>query len=202
MGFFSESFDGVVGVRTIDPDVAVHPDAEVELHAAGCGLFADETQHGEIAVAFCVGELRDAYVVAGHGEEERISEEEVGVGDVADEVVSDSEGEVEAIEAVSREHGEIAPPHLVIVVPGLVLDFADEETGDAAHLVCRLFGEGWNICEGDDGIFGLLCAIGEVEQSVCKGSRGVSAGEGELPACGCAGRDAEHFGSCRAGFGL
>ena len=78
------------------------------------------------------GRLRGADVVAGHGEEEGVGEQEVGVGDGAQEVVADAEAEVEAVEAVFREHGEVMRPHLAVVEPGLVFDLAGEEALDAA----------------------------------------------------------------------
>ena len=87
-----QSLDGVVGVGAVDPLVAVHPDAELELHAAGHGLLADELQHLEVAVALGVRQLRNPHVVARHGQQERIGKEEVAVGDVAKEVVADAEG--------------------------------------------------------------------------------------------------------------
>ena len=127
-----ESFDGVVRMRAVLPLVAVHPEAQLELEAVGGGLLADEAQRFEIAVALGVRQVRGADVVAGHGEEERVGEEEIGVGDRAQEVVADAEAEVEAVEAVLREHGEVVRPHLAVVEPGLVFDLAGEKALDAA----------------------------------------------------------------------
>ncbi len=132
VGFGVESLDGVVGVRAVLPLVAVHPEAQLELEAVGGGLLADEAQGFQIAVALGVRQVHGAHVVAGHRKEERVGEEEIRVGDAAQEIVSDAEAEVEAVEAVFGEHGEVARPHLAVVEPGLVFHLAGEEALNAA----------------------------------------------------------------------
>src|ERR1022692_1580912 len=127
-----ESLDGVVRMRAVLPLVAMHPDAQLELEAVGGGLLADEAQRFEIAVALLVRQVRGADIVARHGEKEGVGEEKVGVGDSAQEVVAYAEAEVEAVEAVFREHGEVTRPHLAVVKPGRVFDLAGEEALDAA----------------------------------------------------------------------
>src|ERR1039457_6136511 len=127
-----ESLDGVVRMRAVLPLVAVHPEAQLELEAVGGGLLADEAQRFEIAVALLVRQVRGADIVARHGEKEGVGEEKVGVGDSAQEVVAYAEAEVEAVEAVFREHGEVTRPHLAVVKPGRVFDLAGEEALDAA----------------------------------------------------------------------
>ena len=103
-----ESLDGVVRMRAVLPLVAVHPEAQLELEAMGGGLLADEAQRFQIAVALGVRQVGRAHVVAGHGEQEGVGKQEVGVGDRAQEIVADAEAEVEAVEAVFREHGEVS----------------------------------------------------------------------------------------------
>ncbi len=92
-------------------------------------------------VAFGVGEVAGADFVPWYiGKEERIGEEEVGVGDFAEEIVADAEGEVEAVEAVLGEHGEILGPHVAVVEPGLVFELAAEEAHVAADGKIGQFG--------------------------------------------------------------
>ena len=178
--FRGEPFDGVVGVRAVDPLVAVHPEAELEIDAAGHGLLADELQHFQVAVALGVGELRDAHVVAGDVEQERIGEEKIGVGDAAQEVVADAEAQVEAVEALGGQHREVARPHFAVVVPGLVFDVAGEEAGDAADRVggalrkCCLDGE------GGGRVGGVADAVGKFEEGVDQAARVVAGGEQDV----------------------
>ena len=114
----------------------MHPKAELELHAASYGLLGDELQHLEIRVALAVGQLGNAHVVAGNGHQERISEEEICVGDLPDEVVADAQRQIETIEPVRRQHRQILRPHLAIVVPGLVFHVAGEEPGPCCECGC------------------------------------------------------------------
>ena len=111
----------------------MHPQAQLELQAVADGLLADEAQSFEIAIALGVRQVRGADVVAWHGEEEGVGEQKVGVGDSAQEIVADAEAEVEAVEPVFREHGEVMRPHLAVVKPGLVLDLAGEQALHAAY---------------------------------------------------------------------
>ena len=138
MAFLGQTCDRVVGIRAIDPLVAVHPNAQLKLQAARHGLFADEFQHFEIPLAFGVGQLRHPHVVTRHGQQERVGEKEIPVRDIAEKVVADPQRQIEAIEALRRQHGEIGGPHLAVVVPGLVFDLADKEPVQAAHDIGRL----------------------------------------------------------------
>src|SRR5581483_5261962 len=61
-----QAFDGVVGIGTVDPTVAMHPDAELEIDAPRDRLLADEAQHLQIAFAFRVRQLRHAHVIPRH----------------------------------------------------------------------------------------------------------------------------------------
>ena len=79
------------------------------------------------------GRLRRAHVVAGHGEQERIEEEQVGVRHLLEDVVAEPEGKVEPVEALRGQHGEIVRPHLAVVEPGLVERLAGELPHHAAH---------------------------------------------------------------------
>ena len=96
-----EALDKVSGVGTPGELVSVHPDAKLELEPAGDSLVADEAQHLEVAVALRVRQVRDAHVVAGHVDEERIEEQQVAVGDLLQEVVAEAEGQMEPVEAVA-----------------------------------------------------------------------------------------------------
>ena len=140
VGFGSEAFDGVVGVGARDPAVAVHPDAQLELHAARHGLLADEAQHLQVAIALGVRQLRHAHVIPGHGKQEWIGKQKVRIGDGGQEVVADAQREIEPVEALRRQHGQVRRPHLAVVVPGLVFDFAGEEARDAADGIGRALG--------------------------------------------------------------
>src|ERR1700722_3075504 len=125
------------------------------------GLLADEAQSFEVAVTLGVPQVYGADVVAGHGEEEGVSEKEVGVGHGAQEIVANAEAEVEASELVLREHGKVMRPHLAVVEPGLVFDLAGEKALDTADGVGRPFrGRGQ--------------AQGGLRQSGCAGQRGGS----------------------------
>ena len=75
-----------------------------------------------------------ADVVAWHGEKERIGKQKIGVGDLAQEIVTNTEAEIEAVELIFREHGEVMWPHVTIVKPGFVFDLAGEKALDAADI--------------------------------------------------------------------
>ena len=120
----------------------------------------------QIAVAFGVGQLRDPHVVAGNGEQERIGEQEIGVGDLAEKVVADAEGQVEAVEALRGQHGEVPRPHLAVVVPGLVFHVAGEQPGDAADGVGGALDNGAIHCKGAGSVSGILHAIPQFEHCI------------------------------------
>ena len=86
-------------------------------------------------VALVVGESLGADLVALHVHQERVGEVEVAVADLAREIVPDPKGEIEAIEALGGEGGQVSAPEIAIVVPGLVLHVGDEEACDTAHRV-------------------------------------------------------------------
>ena len=89
--------DRVVGFRAVDPLIAVHPDAKLELHAPGHGFRADEFQRFEIAVALRIRQAGGSDMVSGHGQQERVSEEEIRIQDVAEKIVTDPEAQVKAV---------------------------------------------------------------------------------------------------------
>src|SRR4051812_2219871 len=115
---FAQPGNRVIRVRAVDPFVAVHPQSELEIDAAGNGLLADIAQHLEIVIALAVRELRNTNVVPGYRHEEGIREQEVRVRDLTNEVITDSECEVESIEALAGQEIEILRPHLAIIEPG------------------------------------------------------------------------------------
>src|SRR2546422_8889061 len=104
----SQPTDGVISIRTVDPFVTVHPETQLELQAARYGLLADEFQHFEIAVAFRIRQLRCSHFVRRHEKQEGIREQKIGIGNSTKKVVTEAEAQVEAIEAVRSQHGEIA----------------------------------------------------------------------------------------------
>jgi hypothetical protein len=104
----------------------VHPDAQLELQAARRGLVADEPQHLEIAIALGIGQTLGAHVVTGNRKEERVGEQEIGVRHILQKIVAESETEIEAIETVRGEHGQVARPHLAIVEPRFIFHVARE----------------------------------------------------------------------------
>ncbi len=207
VSFGSEAFDRVVRLRARDPLVAVHPDAQLELHAARRGLFADEAQHLQVAIAFGVGQLRHAHVVPGHGEQERIREQEVAVGDAVQEVVADAESEAEAVEALRGQHGEVRRPHLAVVVPGLVLDLAGEQPRDAADGVGRMLGNGRRDGQRGQRVGGVMHAVRQFKKRVRQAPRVVPARPDALPALpqcqGLGNRSGANAGGreCRRGAG-
>ena len=145
-----QPFDGVVRMRAVLPFVAMHPNPQLEFQAVGDGLLANEAQHFEVAVALGLWQIRRADVVAGDGEEERVGEEEVGVGDGAQKIVADAEAELKAAETVFRQHGQVTRPHLAVIEPGFVFDLAGEK---ALHAT--------------DNVGGTLC--GSLRQGRCAG---------------------------------
>ena len=175
----------------------MHPDAELELDAAGHGLLADELQHLQVAVALGIGELGDAHVVAGDIEEERVGEQKIGVGHVAQEVVADAEAQVEAVEALGGEHGEVARPHFAVVVPGLVFDVAGEEARDAADGVGGALGKCCRDGECGGGIGGVADAVGEIEERVDQTARVVAGGEQDVASCNFGRPEREGLGDGR-----
>jgi len=50
-----------------------------------------ELQQLKVLIAFRIRQLRNPHVVTGHSEQKWIGEQEVCIGDVADEVIADAE---------------------------------------------------------------------------------------------------------------
>src|SRR5262249_47642968 len=115
--FGREPFDRIIRARSTGPLIRVGPDAELKLHPAPRGFAADELEHLEIRIPFPVRQRIRAHVVARNGKQERIREVKVAIGDVVGEIVSETECEVEAIEPMGREHGEVTRPERAIVEP-------------------------------------------------------------------------------------
>ena len=74
VGFRGETLDSLAGMRTVDPLVAVHPQAELKMEAARGGLVADVAQRSQVAVALSIGELRYSHAVPRDRKEEWIRE--------------------------------------------------------------------------------------------------------------------------------
>jgi len=152
-----DSLDRVVRIGAVDPLVAVHPQTELELHSTGDGLLADEFEHFQIAVAFRIGQRRSADTIARNVEKEWIGEEQISIRHLADKIVADAKGKVEAIEALARQHRQVARPHLAIVVPGLVFDVAGEEPRNAANGIGRALDNGAINIQCAQSVSGILC---------------------------------------------
>src|SRR5690348_1678874 len=100
MGLRCEALNVVIGARAVSPLVRVRPQAELELQAATRGLFADEAQHFEIAVALGVVKRHRADLVTRNVQQIWVGEVQIVSGDTAGKVVSQTQSEAEAIEAV------------------------------------------------------------------------------------------------------
>src|SRR4051794_38854946 len=64
--FGCKAFNCAIRIRTIDPNITMHPEAELKLHPACNGFLADEFQQLEISFALRVRQLGNPYVVPGH----------------------------------------------------------------------------------------------------------------------------------------
>jgi hypothetical protein len=142
-------------------------------------------------------------VVAGDIDEIRVGEVEVIAGDTAREVVSEAEGEVEAVEAAGDERVEITVPEVFVVVPVFVFDFAAEGAGDAADFVGGRFFAGFFQEQAEERFVAGAHAFGEIEESVDV-SPGIGGGDEQGIGSGeFAGGEAQALGSaergCRAG---
>ncbi len=165
MGLRRQPFDSVAGARAVLPLIAMHPDAELEIEPRRHGLLANEAQHREIGVALGIGKVRRAHVVTGHGEQERIEEQEIGIRDILELVVAEPEGEVQAVEALRCQHGEIARPHCAVVEPRLVVGLAGELAHHAAHRI------GGPLDDRLENPLAMAQAIGQFAQRIGKPAR-------------------------------
>ena len=93
----------------------MHPDSQLKLDASRCSLLADEFQHFEIAVSFCIGQLRYPHVVSRNRQKERIGKKEIRIGDILEKIVANPQAQIEAIKPLGRQHREILFPHLTVV---------------------------------------------------------------------------------------
>ena len=132
-----EPFDRLVRGRAVDPLVRVRPQAELDVQADRVRLLRQEPERRQVAFALLVGELRDADVVPGDGQQEGVGEVQVGVGHAPVEVVAEPEREAEPVEALRDEHREVAAPEPFVAEPGEVLHLAAEQPRDAPNLVGR-----------------------------------------------------------------
>src|SRR5262249_13323396 len=112
-----ESLDRVVDAQIPGPLVAVGPEAELEMEPARRGGVADEAEGLQVPGPLLVRQAGGPDVIAGGRDQERIGEVEVRVADLAEEVVADPEGQMEAVEALRGEHGEIPLPERAVVEP-------------------------------------------------------------------------------------
>src|SRR4029078_5245514 len=99
-----QAFDAVADAGAVGPAVAVHPKAQLKVHTAGDGLLADEAEHLQIAIPFLVRKIGGPDVGPRHRKQEWIKKEEVGVGDLLEGIVTETKGQVEAVEPLHRQH--------------------------------------------------------------------------------------------------
>ena len=172
-----ETFDEVTRARAVGELVAVHPHTELEVHAAGNRLLADEAQRVQVAVALGVAQIGDANTVAGDVDEERIQEQAVAVGDLLQRVVPQAEAEVQPIEARAGQHRQILRPHLAIGEPRRVELGAGELPHHAADEVGGMLDHRRGLGQGADRIGAVAHAIGELGQCVTQAARIGAAGD-------------------------
>src|SRR4029079_5755430 len=106
-----QSLDRVIGIGAVDPIVSVHPQTNIELKTPHHALFADVSEHLQVAITLFIGQLRDAHLVPRYAEQKGIGKEEVSICDFPDEVIADSKCQVEAIEPLRYQEIEIGRPH-------------------------------------------------------------------------------------------
>jgi hypothetical protein len=151
--------------------IAVRPDAEMEVDSMSNGLRADELQHFQVAVAFFFRKVERAHFVAGDGKQKRIGEQEVGIANVVEKVVSDADIQTEAVTSLSGQHGKVCGPHFPVVEPGFVLNIAAKDASDAAQGVERLLGDCFMLFECGKRTLGVVNAVGKLEQRVHEAAR-------------------------------
>ncbi len=145
---------GGVGIRSQSDDrmsrlgagtlvVGVIPQPELEIDPAAFGLVADEAQRLEVALPLFRRETFLAlHVIAGHIEQKRVGEAEVIVRRrMMAVVVLHPEPELEAVDPVGGELGEVVRPEVAVVEPRGVLLDRDEDPQDAAHRRRRALGQ-------------------------------------------------------------
>ncbi len=115
-------------------------------------LDGHEAQRVQVPLPLLVRHAPGADVVPGDGQQEGVGEVEVGVAHAPGEVVPDPQGQVEAVEALPREHGQVAPPGLAVVEEGEVLHVAGEGAQDAPHPVGRASLQGGAGLQGAQGL--------------------------------------------------
>jgi hypothetical protein len=175
----------------------VGPEAQLEFEAARGGLFADESQHFEIAVAFGIRQAHGPDIVTRDGNQERVGEKEIGFGDGLATVVAQPQGEAETVESLRGQHGEIARPEFAVLEPGLVFHIAAEQAGDAAGGVGGALDDGLGDGERGHGIGRELHPVGKFEKGVDQSAGIVTGGQQDGSAGGLAGEQSESFGNCR-----
>src|SRR5690348_938570 len=137
--FRCQPADGVVGVRAVGPLIRVRPQPELKIEPSLRGRVRSEAQHLKIAVAFGVRQSYGAHIISGNRHQEWIGEVKVCVGDVAREIVSETESQRETIEALPRQHRQVLFPEGAVVEPRLVFHIALKAPADRAYLVGRRF---------------------------------------------------------------
>ena len=106
----------------------MRPDAQLKVQPTERRFLADETQHRQIPLALRVRQRHGAHVVARRRNQKRIGEIKITIAEAARGVVSQPERQVEAVETLRGQFGEIALPKRAVVEPRFVLDIAGECT--------------------------------------------------------------------------
>ena len=90
----------VIGLGTVDPFIRMRPQTQLKIQPPGHGLTADEPQHLQIAVAFCIGHPGHMDVVTRHRKKERVGKIEGGVSNMPGEIIAEPQGQAEAVKAL------------------------------------------------------------------------------------------------------
>src|SRR5216683_4174567 len=106
MRLWCQARDPVVCIG-IGPFIRMRPQSQVELNAARCGFFTDEADSLEIEIPLGIRKTGSGHVVTRDGQQKRISEVEIGIGNVARTVVAYAERQIETIESMRCEHRKI-----------------------------------------------------------------------------------------------
>ena len=64
MGFGRQPFDCIIGVRTVEPFIAMHPESQLKFHPTRNSLLTNVFEHFKVVVAFLVGKLWHPDIVA------------------------------------------------------------------------------------------------------------------------------------------
>jgi hypothetical protein len=122
---------------------ALRPEAHEELDAAPGRLVAGVAQRVEVGPPLLVRQSRDAHAEVGQLDQERVGEQQVVLGDAGVVAVldTDAERQLQPVDPVRRQLGQVVVPEPAVEVPGRVLDLAHVGAEHAADPVRRRPGQ-------------------------------------------------------------